>query len=396
VARPAPPTEATAPRDAGTGEAREINRPTGERRKGASPVTGGPDQLRFAILAVSDRDQQRRSWQDGEGGRVERFIQEIAVEVVTSAEVIYRENCIRAFEWRVRRKHQLEQDARQHQLQREREQQERQRELEQARIDRLLDEAASLRRATDIGVRNGRLLKPIALIRSKLRVFWRLSRERLHQFRYGLLLVQPVERTKDLRRASEIPSSANQDLHGYRHANEQIVWMLKGKMVRPGRRHGQSGRFGGARGLVPQRHRGDRRRHREAQLSQVRAFFFGDCSFFFIDCFDRIVSQFLQLRQEYTSPAFDSLSCLVKNLVRAGGHGGYLRRGRLCLCQGGFCQCADAIKDLPGVEAAFTRELLPVPSIEVIAPALAGDFLCEVFCHVLPNLAAHEVVYKRN
>jgi len=40
---------------------------------------------------------------------------------------------------------------------------------------------------------------------------------------------------------------------------------------------------------------------------------------FFIDCFDRIVSQFVQLRQEYTSPAFDSLSCLVKNLVRAGG-----------------------------------------------------------------------------
>jgi hypothetical protein len=45
-------------------------------------------------------------------------------------------------------------------------------------------------------------------------------------------------------------------------------------------------------------HRSDRRRHHEAQLSQVRAFFFGDCSFFFIDCFDRIVSQFLQLCQE--------------------------------------------------------------------------------------------------
>src|SRR5882757_10507168 len=125
------------------------------------------------------------------------------------------------------------------------------------------------------------------------------------------------------------------------------------------------------------KHRGNRRRLREAQLSQVRAFFFGDCSFFLIDCFDRIVSQFVQLCQEYTSPAFDSLSCPVKNLVRAGGHGGYLRRGRLCLCQGGFCQCADAIKDLPGVEAAFTRELLPVPSIEVIASALAGDFRSE-------------------
>ena len=55
-------------------------------------------------------------------------------------------------------------------------------------------------------------------------------RSTLHQFRYGLLLVQPVERTKDLRRASEIPSSANQDLHDYRQANGQIVWMLKGKM----------------------------------------------------------------------------------------------------------------------------------------------------------------------
>ena len=49
-----------------------------------------------------------------------------------------------------------------------------------------------------------------------------------------------------------------------------------------------------------------------------------------IDCFDRIVSHFLQLCQECTSPVFDSLLCLVKNLVRAGGHGGYLRRGRPC------------------------------------------------------------------
>ena len=46
------------------------------------------------------------------------------------------------------------------------------------------------------------------------------------------------------------------------HANEQIVWMLKGKMLRlaeervcdPG---DVSGRFG-ARGLVPRGHRGDR------------------------------------------------------------------------------------------------------------------------------------------
>ncbi len=70
--------------------------------------------------------------------------------VVTSAEIIYRENCVRAFEWRVRRKAQLEEDARNRELQIEREEQEHQQRVEQARIDRLLDEAASLRQAMDI------------------------------------------------------------------------------------------------------------------------------------------------------------------------------------------------------------------------------------------------------
>ena len=51
------------------------------------------------------------------------------------------------------------------------------------------------------------------------------------------------------------------------HPNEQIVWMLKGKMefrprqrtagLRPRRRRGDS-RWYGARGMVPRRHRGDR------------------------------------------------------------------------------------------------------------------------------------------
>ncbi len=133
-----------------TSVALSLDRPPAGRRRGVSQDAGGSDQLRFAILAGYDRDQERRFCQDGEGGRVERFIQEIAVEVVSSAGIIYRENCMRAFEWRVRRRAQLEEDARQHQLQLEREERERRQQLEQARIDRLLDEAASLRRATDI------------------------------------------------------------------------------------------------------------------------------------------------------------------------------------------------------------------------------------------------------
>jgi hypothetical protein len=86
----------------------------------------------------------------GEGRRLESFISDIAVDAITTAEVSYRESRVRGFEWRVRRKAQLEEEVRQHQLRVEREERELRQQLEQARIDRLLDEAASLRRATDI------------------------------------------------------------------------------------------------------------------------------------------------------------------------------------------------------------------------------------------------------
>jgi hypothetical protein len=96
--------------------------------------------------AKADQREDRASWEDGEGGRLERFIQEI----VTAAEISYRESCISAFEWRAQRKAELEEAGRNRQLQIERAEQERQQRLEQARVERLLDEAASLRQATDI------------------------------------------------------------------------------------------------------------------------------------------------------------------------------------------------------------------------------------------------------
>jgi hypothetical protein len=125
-----------------------LDRPPTGRRK-AARAAQGPDRLRFAILAGYDRED-RASWEDGEGGRLERFIQEIAVAVVTAAEISYRESCVSAFEWRAQRKADLEEAARNRQLQIERAEQERQQRLEQTRVERLLDEAASLRRATDI------------------------------------------------------------------------------------------------------------------------------------------------------------------------------------------------------------------------------------------------------
>ncbi len=133
-----------------TGVAVSLDRPPAGRTKAAGQGRDGPDQLRFAIVNRYDRDQVRTSWQDGEGGRLERYIGDIAVELATAAEVSYRESCVREFEWRVQRKAGLEEEERNRQLELEREERERRERLEQARVDRLLDEAASLRRATDI------------------------------------------------------------------------------------------------------------------------------------------------------------------------------------------------------------------------------------------------------
>jgi hypothetical protein len=51
-----------------------LDRPPKARGKGTDHAAEGPDRLRFVILSGYDRDQERASWQDGEGGRLERFI----------------------------------------------------------------------------------------------------------------------------------------------------------------------------------------------------------------------------------------------------------------------------------------------------------------------------------
>ncbi|MGM4892054.1 hypothetical protein [Tardiphaga sp. 839_C3_N1_4] len=127
-----------------------LDRPPKGRGKDVGKGAGRSDPLRFAILVGYGGEQERAAWQDDERGRLESLIQEMAIEVVTSAEVSYRESCIRQFEWRVSRKAQIEQDRRNRQLQIEHEERERQQQLEQAKIDRLLNEAASLRQSMDI------------------------------------------------------------------------------------------------------------------------------------------------------------------------------------------------------------------------------------------------------
>jgi hypothetical protein len=129
----------------------KLDRATSPKTNRRGEATGkSDDALRFAICRDYDRTVETAFWQDGEAGRIEDFIKDIAIEVITSAEVGYRATCVHAFEWRVRRKAELEEAAIQNQLELERRALERQRQREQKRIDRLLDEAAALRKATDI------------------------------------------------------------------------------------------------------------------------------------------------------------------------------------------------------------------------------------------------------
>src|SRR5712675_3484147 len=76
---------------------------------------------------------------------------------------------------------------------------------------------------------------------------------------------------------------------------------------------------------------------------------------------------------------------------RHGGHFGFSRRR---FCDYKFSQFADTINNLPGIKPTLASEAVPVSSLEMIAPAVAGDLLSEVLRNILPNLTAHDVIYR--
>jgi hypothetical protein len=102
------------------------------------------------ILTGAGTQSQRLAWQDDEGGTLEQKLRDIAVEVIVSGELQYREECEWKYKWRVTRKAQLEEELRRRKAEAERRVRERRIQLEKERIDRLLSESALLRQANDI------------------------------------------------------------------------------------------------------------------------------------------------------------------------------------------------------------------------------------------------------
>jgi hypothetical protein len=76
----------------GPGEAKRFNR-------NASMSNCLPDRLRLSILDSHGIYRNRRTWEDSEEQTIETQIAEIVVDLITAAEMQYRESCLRRHVW---------------------------------------------------------------------------------------------------------------------------------------------------------------------------------------------------------------------------------------------------------------------------------------------------------
>jgi tRNA(Glu) U13 pseudouridine synthase TruD len=82
-----------------------------------------------------------------EGGKLERHLWEIAVELILTSEFRQRERAVPRHQWRAERRAELEEEKIQRKLKAERAERERRKRLEQARIDCLLKDAVAFQQA---------------------------------------------------------------------------------------------------------------------------------------------------------------------------------------------------------------------------------------------------------
>lgn len=114
----------------------------------ASRRTAPP--LSLAILGGAGDQRERAVWQDGPEGRIEDRLAEIVVEVVTNAEIQYREAAVRHHEFLCEVRHRQEVEEARREAEALRREQERRVAEQRERVERLLVQAAGLRQAREI------------------------------------------------------------------------------------------------------------------------------------------------------------------------------------------------------------------------------------------------------
>jgi hypothetical protein len=129
-----------------------IDQPKQSSRRGnvTTSSRSNDGKLSLSINEGPNTDTALTAWQDSDGVKLETQMTEVAVEIVLTAEIRYRERSIHQHQWRVERKAELEEEERQRKLEAERAEKELQKRLEQARIDHLLRDAATFQQAGEI------------------------------------------------------------------------------------------------------------------------------------------------------------------------------------------------------------------------------------------------------
>lgn len=85
-----------------------------------APSGSSETKLSLSILHGSNSETARMTWQDGDDGKLETHITEIAIQLVLSSEIQYRERAVHQYQWRVERRARLEEEELQRKLAAER------------------------------------------------------------------------------------------------------------------------------------------------------------------------------------------------------------------------------------------------------------------------------------
>jgi hypothetical protein len=122
------------------------------RRRQILDTTGEATDTRLclSILKSWGSEEILATWQDDESQKLEMRMTGIAVQLILTAEIHYRERSLQQYQWRVQRKAKLEEEERKRKREAERAEQERQQRIEQGRINRLLRDAAAFQQAAEI------------------------------------------------------------------------------------------------------------------------------------------------------------------------------------------------------------------------------------------------------
>ncbi|MGS4887054.1 hypothetical protein [Roseibium sp. MB-4] len=107
-------------------------------------------RLRFDLGFHGPEATPHKTWVDNADGKLESYLTEIAIEVVLYAETQYRAQALSHYDWRKKRKAQIEEEDRQRAIAAVKAEEERLERLKQERIDSLLSDANAYRKAAEI------------------------------------------------------------------------------------------------------------------------------------------------------------------------------------------------------------------------------------------------------